>query len=80
MEADMRGWDNNTPVMAADIDAFRSRNHHHIAKDGSPATWNLVGDWLDEHHGDPAFKALELLAQFNLVHSGLIVVRTFCQD
>ena len=65
MEADLRGWDNDTPVTVADIDALMSRNHHHTAKDESPATQHHVGDWLDEHHGDPAFKVWELLAQFD---------------
>ncbi|KIM71646.1 hypothetical protein PILCRDRAFT_804823, partial [Piloderma croceum F 1598] len=56
MEADLRVWDNDTPVMTADIDTLMSGNHHHIAKDESLATWHHVGDWLEKHHGDPACK------------------------
>jgi hypothetical protein len=80
MEADLRDRDNDTPVTTADIDALMSGNHHHIAKDESPATRHHVGDWLEEHHGDPAFKVREPLAPFNLINSRLMVLRTFFQD
>lgn len=56
MDADLMARDNDTPVKAADIDALLSGGHHHIAKDESPATRRHVGDWLDKHRDDPAFK------------------------
>jgi hypothetical protein len=62
MEADLSDQDNDTQVAKADIHALLSGNHHHIAKDESPATRHHVGDWLEEHHSNPAFKVQEPLA------------------
>jgi UDP-2,3-diacylglucosamine pyrophosphatase LpxH len=56
IEADLQARDGNPPVKQVDIDALVCGDHHHIAKDESPATRLHIGDWLEEHHDDPAFK------------------------
>ena len=55
IEANLQSQDDDTPVKQGHIDGLISRNHH-IAEDESPATWHDISDWLEEHHGDPAFK------------------------
>jgi hypothetical protein len=56
IEADLQARDDDPPVGQADIDVLVSGNHHYIAKDESPATRHHIGDWLEEHCHDPAFK------------------------